>query len=240
MQSGSWDPDSGNSLDVYVYSQNGRRIETNLVNSNPVQDFDFIYKADYGDLVIVAKTGKHTTFTYTVTVQFSSNKTASTVTSSCLPRSKMNAGEINKQKNVTSFTNSLGYKRGHLLKPVYRREMKSVNSAEKEKRIQLHYCFPEMPSYNLTVSTVSPYNITIATIGLYNLTVTAAGGHTSPTVSTVGPYNRIVSTADPSNAKDSNSGSLSMFALKESGLLILGIGYLMIYQVVQQILFPFV
>ena len=146
MQNGVWDPDSGISLDVTVYSQDGRTITTNLQHDEPMEDFSFIYKAEYGDLVIKAKTGKHTTFTYTVTLQFSRRKTAPSVDNSCVLRQKMNAKEIGKMKSVTSFTNSLGYQRGHVLKPAFR------------KKIKLHQCFLEMRPDNPTVSTVGPYN----------------------------------------------------------------------------------
>ena len=67
----------------------------------------------------------------------------------------MNSNETRKTNKIISFTNSQGYRRGHILKRVFKNDVRGMVITEKEKRFQLNYCFPEKRTYDLTVSTVA-------------------------------------------------------------------------------------
>ena len=155
MQSADWNVDSGISLDVTVYDHNEKKITDNVRNGRLVQDFKFVYRAGYGDLEFEAKTGKHTSFTYTVTLTFIEPKTASSVTGGCHQRWMMTPKEIRRMNKITSYTDARGYKRGQLLKRVFKLEKQGTVITGGEKRFQLNYCFPGKPPYGLTVSTVA-------------------------------------------------------------------------------------
>ena len=161
MQNADWNVDSGISLDVTVFDDKEKKITNNVKNGKLVQDFKFTYKASYGDLEFEAKTGKHTTFTYTVTLTFIRRNSLlqPTSTPACFkPGSKrwmMTAEEIRRMNKITSYTDARGYKRGQLLKRIFKLNKEGTVMTGREKMFQLNYCFPGLPPYGLTVSTVA-------------------------------------------------------------------------------------
>ena len=67
----------------------------------------------------------------------------------------MNAKETNKTNKITSFTNSQGHRRGHILKRIFKNDIRAMVITEREKRFQFDYCFPERRTYDLAVATLA-------------------------------------------------------------------------------------
>ena len=154
IQSAQWNPKESQRLEVAVSDQHNNLITKNVANGQFVEDFSFIYKAKYGDLVIESKTGKATTYTYTVTFQFSPNKRPPSAGVKCKPRWQMNNKEKQHTKQVISFTEN-GVQRGHILKRVFKKERNGTVLTERVKKFQINYCFPDKRQYHLTVSTIA-------------------------------------------------------------------------------------